>query len=102
MSACGTATAWRRGCRCRRCRRALRTAAKVWGATAQLRRGRDPATRVSPKQMLRHIDELVASGMTVRQIALAARVAPSTLGRARHQKVTVSRIVEAAVLAVES
>lgn len=51
--------------------------------------------------MLAHVDELVAAGVSQHQVAVRAGVAPSTLTRARRRGVTVSRIVERAVLAVE-
>jgi hypothetical protein len=50
--------------------------------------------------MLAHVDRLIAAGVSQRQVALRAQVAPSTLGRARGRRVTVSRVVERAVLSV--
>lgn len=97
----GSATSWRLGCRCDHCRRALLRAAKVWWATAQLRRGADPATRVPARRLVEHLDRLADSGWTAREVARVAAVAPSTLSRARHRGVKVSRLVERAVLAIE-
>jgi hypothetical protein len=51
--------------------------------------------------MLTHVDELHAAGLNAREIARRAHVAPSTLSRARQRGVSISRIVERAVLAVE-
>src|SRR5882672_9993668 len=94
----GTATGWRQGCRCSRCRSGLRLSAQVWLASAQLRRGRDPATRVSPRRLLEHLDELAAAGVTAREAARRAGVSESTLYRARGGGRHISRIVETAVL----
>jgi hypothetical protein len=98
----GTATAWRLGCRCGRCRRGLRAAAKVWWATRQLKRGRVPASYVPADRVRRHVEALRAVGWTSRRIAEAAGVSPATVSRIRKPGTRwCSRIVAGAVLALE-
>ena len=97
----GSATTWRQGCRCRRCRTALRLSARVWWATRQVRRGRDPASHVAPARLRQHLDELAVAGLSAREVARRAGVSPATLTRARRPGVKVSRIVERQVLAVK-
>jgi hypothetical protein len=74
----------------------------VWNAVRQLRRGADPATRVDVRPVRRHVHELLAAGLTRRDIARAAQIAPSTLTRiAEPSTRRVSRIVARSVLAVQ-
>jgi hypothetical protein len=94
-------TAWRQGCRCPTCRRALHRRAQVWWATAQVRRGREPASHVPADKVRRHIAELRAAGWTSSSIARAAQVAPATITRIRKPTTKrCSRIVAGAILAL--
>lgn len=97
----GTATSWRLGCRCRRCRAGLRRAGRIWWAARRLRAGAEPASRVDPGRLVAHLDRLRAAGITEAEVCRRTGVASTTLWRARRPGVKVSRIVEAAVLAVE-
>jgi hypothetical protein len=96
-------TGWRLGCRCRRCRDGLRQAAKVWWATARLRRGRyDVASYTAAAPVRRYLEALRAAGWTGSRVARAAQVAPSTITRISQPSTRwCRRIVAAAVLAVE-
>ena len=49
-----------------------------------MRRGREPASRVNPAEVVRHIERLRADGWTLSAIAVAAGVHPSTLTRLVH------------------
>ena len=94
-------TSYRQGCRCPKCRRAMHTRAKVWWATAQLRRGRDPASYVRADRVRRHVEQLRAEGWTSSAIARAAQVAPATVCRIRKPSTRwCSRIAAHAILAV--
>lgn len=94
-------TAYRQGCRCEKCRRAMHRRAKVWWATARLRRGRNPASYFAADRVRRHIEELVAAGWTSRSIARAAQVAPATITRIRKpDTLHCTRIVARAILDV--
>ena len=94
-------TAYRQGCRCPSCRRAMHRRAQVWWATAQVRRGRDPASHVPARPVRRHVEELRAAGWTSAGIARAAGVAPATITRIRKPGTgSCSRIVARALLAV--
>lgn len=94
-------TSYRQGCRCRRCKRAMHRAAKVWWATARLRAGRDPASYVDAVKVRRHVEMLRDAGWSSSAIASAAMVAPSTITRIRKpDTVWCSRIVAGALLAV--
>jgi hypothetical protein len=95
----GTATSWRLGCRCGRCRAGLRRAAQVWWATRRLRAGADPASYVPAAKVRAHVAELVAAGWTRTAIAKAAQIAPSTITRiCKPSTRWCSRIVARAVL----
>ena len=97
----GTACGWRHHrCRCRSCHRALLAEAKIAWAVRQLRRGREPATWVSPRRMLGHPEELRGASLSADEIARRAGVAAATLSRACRRGVKISRIVEQSVLAV--
>lgn len=98
----GTPTTWRQGCRCGLCRGAQADYARVRYAAARLAAGGEAASKVSPRRMLAHLEQLVAVGVTAHAVARRAGVAPSTLTRARRRGVKVSRIVERLVLAVEA
>ena len=77
----GTATSYRQGCRCSRCRAGLRRAAQVWWATRRVRRGADPASYVAAAPVRRHVAELEGIGWSRRAIARAADAAPATITR---------------------
>jgi hypothetical protein len=95
----GTATSWRLGCRCARCRNALHRSAKVWWATRRLRRGADPASYVAAAPVRKRIAELEAAGWTRIAIARAAEVAPATITRlAAPTKRQCTRIVARSIL----
>ena len=94
-------TAWRQGCRCSRCRRALHTRSKIWWATRQVRRGRDPASYVAAGRVRLHLEQLVADGWTANAIARSALVSPATVSRIRRAETRwCSRIVARSILAV--
>lgn len=94
-------SAYRQGCRCPECRRALHRRAKVWWATAQVRRGRDPASYVAAVRVRRHLEELLDAGWTGNRIARTAAVAPATVSRIRRPTTRwCSRIVARQLLAV--
>jgi AraC-like DNA-binding protein len=79
----------------------LHKAAKVWWATAQLRRGREPASYVAAGRVRARIEVLRADGWTSSRIARAAGVAPATVCRIRKPTTRwCSRIVARAILAV--
>jgi uncharacterized protein YerC len=73
----------------------------VWWATRQLRRGREPATRVPVAAVRKHLDELARSGWTQQAVAGAAGISVSTISRIRRRGTKhCSRIVAGAILAV--
>jgi AraC-like DNA-binding protein len=75
--------------------------ARVWWATAQARRGRDPASYVPADRARRHVEELRASGWSSGAIARAAGIAPATITRIRKPATAhCTRIVARAILAV--
>jgi len=95
-------SAYRLGCRCSSCRRAMHRHAKVWWATAQLRKGRDPASYTAAGPVRKRIGELRAAGWTSTRIARAAGVSPGTVSRLRKRSTRwCSRIVAGAVMAIE-
>lgn len=95
-------TSYRLGCRCPRCRYALHRRSQIWWATAQLRRGRDPASYADAAPVRTRIAELVAAGLTQTTIARRAGVAPSTVTKVSKDTTrSCSRIVAAAVLGIE-
>jgi hypothetical protein len=97
----GTATSWRLGCRCSRCRTGLHKAAKVWWATRRLKRGADPASYVRAAPVRRHVEELRSAGWTSVAIARAAQVSDATVCRVRKPSTRwCSRITAAAILGV--
>lgn len=98
----GTPTAWRHhGCRCPACHRALLAESRVAWAARQLRRGRDPASRVLADRLRRHIATLTAAGLTQAEVARRAAVAPSTITRILQPSTKrTSRIVANSLLAV--
>ena len=75
--------------------------AKVWWATAQVKRGRDPASYVRADRVRAHVEELRAGGWTSADIARAALVAPATISKIRRPDTKwCSRLVARDVLAV--
>lgn len=66
-----------------------------------MRRGREPASWVPTRRVVRHLAELRAAGMTLSAIAVRAGVGRATLYRVRQRGTRVSRIVERKVLAVD-
>jgi hypothetical protein len=76
-------------------------AAKVKHALRQIRRGRDPATRVPVRYARRRVEQLEAAGMTRTAIAAKAGVAQSTVSRlADRSTKRASRITVAAIMSV--
>jgi AraC-like DNA-binding protein len=74
----------------------------VWWATAQLRRGRDPASYTAAARVRTHIEVLRAAGWTSTAIAQAAGISGATVSRIRKPSTRwCSRIVASTVLAVE-
>jgi hypothetical protein len=97
----GTATTYRQGCRCARCRAGLHSAAKQWWAAAQVRKGREPASYFPAARVRKHIGVLEAAGWTRCRIAAAAQVAPATISRVCKPSTRwCSRIVALGVLGV--
>lgn len=98
----GSPTTYRLGCRCSKCRAALRRSAKVWWATRRLRAGADPATYADAAKVRAHVATLEAAGWTRSRIATAAGVARSTITKVcKRSTRSCSRIVARSVLALE-
>jgi hypothetical protein len=94
----GTA-AYALGCRCGRCRAAVRTAERVRRAERSLLAGRAPLYWCSTRPMADHVAVLRARGMTLRAIAEAAGLNVEAFRRALRKGSTSSEVVRR-VLAV--
>jgi hypothetical protein len=74
----------------------------IWRATARLRRGATPASRVPVAAARHRLAELEDAGWTPKAIAAAAGLAPSTITRIGKPRTgAMSNIVERALLGVE-
>jgi DNA-binding CsgD family transcriptional regulator len=65
-----------------------------------MRRGREPASRVSPRAAGLHVSRLLAAGWTTSSIARAAGVTRATVLRVRRRRSMVTRVVEQRILAL--
>lgn len=97
----GRASGWRwHKCRCELCHAALLDEARLAWASAQVRRGHDPATRVPAIFARDHIAALERSGLTRTTIARRAGVSAGTISRlskpstARASRITVLAVLE--------
>jgi hypothetical protein len=68
-----------RGCRCSTCHRALLEYGRTLRGVQAVLDGREPAIRVPAEPARRHVRQLLADGRSLRSVARAARVAPSTV-----------------------
>jgi hypothetical protein len=96
----GTPVGWRHHrCRCDACHAALLDEARVVWAVRQVRRGRDPATRVPVGHARRRVAQLEAAGLTRGAIAARAGVSAGTISRLVKPDTTrASRITVAAIM----